>query len=87
MGRSCALPKGLQVQGDSTAGGSQHRGRGGIWEAFFPDGNPYLGQAVLGEPLYQANVLSPTGDASDEPSIRRARRPLPVIILRIQQPG
>ncbi len=53
-------------------------------EAFIPDGNPYLGQAVPGEPLYQTNVLSRTGDTRDETSIRRARRPLPVIILRIR---
>ena len=28
-------------------------------EAFFPDGSPYLGQAVLGEPIGQSNVLPP----------------------------
>jgi hypothetical protein len=28
-------------------------------EAFFPGGSPYLGQAVLGEPIGQSNVLPP----------------------------
>jgi hypothetical protein len=28
-------------------------------EAFIPRGTPYLGQAVLGEPVRQINVLSP----------------------------
>jgi len=28
-------------------------------EAFFPEGNPYLGQAVLAEPPCQTNVLPP----------------------------
>jgi hypothetical protein len=59
---------------------------GRTWEAFFPNWNPYLGQAARGEPLFQINVLSPTGDTSDEPSIRRARRPLSVIIFRFRPP-
>ena len=29
------------------------------WEAFIPDGNPYLGQAIAGEPIRHCNVLSP----------------------------
>src|ERR1700730_9434371 len=57
-------------------------------EAFFPDGSPYLGQAVLGEPIGQSNVLPRTGDCRDETSIRRGQpgRPLPVIVLRFRQP-
>ena len=39
-------------------------------EAFIPDGSPYLGQAILGEPICQSNVLSRTGDPRDETSIR-----------------
>src|SRR5665647_3466362 len=48
-------------------------------EAFFPAGSPYLGQTVLGEPVGQSNVLSPTGDTSDETSIRcgHSGRPCP----------
>jgi hypothetical protein len=38
-------------------------------EAFIPDGSPYLGQTILGEPLRQSNVLSRTGDCRDETSI------------------
>jgi hypothetical protein len=38
-------------------------------EAFIPDGSPYLGQTILGEPLRQSNVLSRTGDYRDETSI------------------
>ena len=34
--------------------------QGWLWEAFFYHGKPYLGQAVLGEPVRQINVLSPT---------------------------
>jgi hypothetical protein len=29
------------------------------WEAFIPGGSPYLGQAILGEPIRCSNVLSP----------------------------
>ena len=56
-------------------------------EAFIPRGTAYLGQ-TFGEPRRRCNVLSPTGDSSDETSIRRGRvrRPLPVIILRFRQP-
>ena len=59
-----------------------HPGNGVIarnvpWEAFFPDRNPYLGRAVLGEPLTRPNVLFRTGDTNDETSIRRARHPPP----------
>jgi hypothetical protein len=52
-------------------------------EAFIPDGSPYLGQAVPGEPVRQSDVFSRTGDYRDETSIRcgLACRPLPVIIL------
>ena len=34
--------------------------QGWLREAFFCHGKPYLGQAVLGEPVCQINVLSPT---------------------------
>jgi hypothetical protein len=50
-----------------------------------PGGSPYLGQAILGEPIRPSNVLFPTGDTSDETSVRcGTRRPLPVIILRFR---
>ncbi len=34
-----------------------HHGR--PWEAFIPEGNPYLGQAQPGEPVRHNNVLYP----------------------------
>src|SRR5580704_11343524 len=56
-------------------------------EAFFPDGSPYLGQAILGEPAGWSDVLLRTGDYRDENSIRcgHACRPLPVTVLRFRQ--
>lgn len=48
--------------GPSTVpGGTSHHLTAAIsWrgEAFFPDGNPYLGRTVRQEPVRQANVLS-----------------------------
>src|ERR1700676_3280545 len=38
-------------------------------EAFFLNGNPYLGRTVRQEPVRRSNVLSPTGDTSDGTSI------------------
>jgi len=46
----------------------------GQWEAFFPDGNSYLGQAVLEEAPFEAIVLLlRPGDPSDEDRIRHCR--------------
>ena len=33
-----------------------------LGEAFFPEGNTYLGRTVRQEPVRQIDVLSPTGD-------------------------
>src|SRR6266513_2924510 len=51
----------------------------GLGEAFIPDGSPYLGQTILGEPVCRSHVLPRTGDHRDETSIRcgPACRPLP----------
>jgi hypothetical protein len=37
-------------------GATSHDGPG---EAFIPGGSPYLGQAILGEPIHHINVLLP----------------------------